>query len=210
MTAPSPFHEIQFPSNISYGATGGPGFNTTILTLASGFERRNVNWSKTRAQYDVSHGVKTQADLDQLIQFFMARNGKAYGFRFKDWSDFNIPSAGGATPIMFTTNGGTTDTFQIVKPYSDAGNTFVRTITKPVAGSITVYDNGSVTTDWAVDTTTGLVTVGSTLEATTGHAIGLTCQFDVPVRFDVDQLKASISDYNNYSWGQIPLLEVRI
>lgn len=35
-------------------------------------------------------------------------------------------------------------------------------------------------------------------------------EFDVPVRFDIDQMRVSIDDYNAYSWGQITLVEVRI
>ena len=31
-----------------------------------------------------------------------------------------------------------------------------------------------------------------------------------PVRFDIDQMKVSINDYDNFSWGQIPLIEVRV
>jgi len=212
----SPFQEVQFPTNISYGAVGGPGFHTTVLTLASGFERRNIDWSLARAQYDVAHGVKTQDDLNALIQFFMARNGKAYGFRFQDWTDYTIPDAvdpgdsAPTVPVMFTTVGAGPGTFQIVKVYSDVGNTYTRIITKPQEGTVTVYNNGIITADWTCDYTTGIITLGETTYSTTGHAISVSCQFDVPVRFDIDQMKTSINDYNNFSWGQIPLVEVRI
>ena len=36
------FHEIRFPDDIAYGASGGPEFATTIVTMASGFEQRNI------------------------------------------------------------------------------------------------------------------------------------------------------------------------
>ena len=203
------FHEVRFPSDISYGATGGPGFNTTVLTLASGFERRNINWSLARAQYDVAQGLKNQDQLNQLIDFFVARRGKAYGFRFKDWTDFQLPFPGGATPVMMTTDG-TTTTFQLRKTYQDAGNSYTRTLNKIVSGTLTVYNNGAITTDYTADLNTGIVTLGITARATTGHVIAATCEFDVPVRFDVDELKASITDYGIFAWGQIPLLEVRV
>jgi uncharacterized protein (TIGR02217 family) len=203
------FHEVQFPSNISYGASGGPGFNTTVLTLASGFERRNINWSLARAQYDVAHGLKSQDELNVLIEFFVARRGKAYGFRFKDWADFQLPFPGDPTPVMMTTDG-TTATFQLRKVYQDTGNSYTRTLNKIVSGTLTVYNNGAVTTDWTADLNTGIVTLGSTTKATTGHVISATCEFDVPVRFDIDELKASITDYGIFAWGQIPLIEVRV
>jgi uncharacterized protein (TIGR02217 family) len=132
------FHEVQFPTDISAGATGGPGFHTTILTLSSGFEQRNVDWSKARATYDVSHACKTDAQISALINFFNARRGKAYGFRFKDWLDFRAPfwttTPGDiyTLPTLFTTTGALT-TFQLTKSYGDGGGTYIRTITKPVA-----------------------------------------------------------------------------
>jgi uncharacterized protein (TIGR02217 family) len=38
------FHEVRFPDNIAYGATGGPEFATTVVATSAGHEKRNVNW----------------------------------------------------------------------------------------------------------------------------------------------------------------------
>jgi uncharacterized protein (TIGR02217 family) len=46
-------------------------------------EKRNVNWSEARGRWDVASGLKKQQQLGELIAFFRARKGKAYGFRFK-------------------------------------------------------------------------------------------------------------------------------
>lgn len=35
-------------------------------------------------------------------------------------------------------------------------------------------------------------------------------EFDVPVRFDTDTLQVSIEHYNGLSWGQIPIVEIRV
>lgn len=209
------FHETQFPTDISFGAKGGPGFHTTVLTLGSGFERRNIDWSKARARYDVSHGVKTPAQLETLIKFFYARRGKAYGFRYKDWLDYKLPfwaTTPGDTDALplFMTTGGAVNTFQLVKAYTDGVASFTRTINKPVSGTLVLYDNGVLTADWSVATTTGIVTLGATLAATTGRAITGYCQFDVPVRFDIDEMQASMVTFGVDSWDSIPLVEVRI
>jgi uncharacterized protein (TIGR02217 family) len=45
----SSFHEVRFPDNIAYGATGGPEFATTVVATGSGHEKRNINWSKRAA-----------------------------------------------------------------------------------------------------------------------------------------------------------------
>jgi uncharacterized protein (TIGR02217 family) len=82
------FHEVRFPDNIAYGATGGPEFATTVVVTGAGYEQRNVDWAEARSRWDVASGLKNQAQLDELIAFFRARKGKAYGFRFKDWADY--------------------------------------------------------------------------------------------------------------------------
>ena len=210
------FHEVQFPPTISYGAVGGPGFHTTVLTLASGFEKRNIDWSRARAQYDVAHGVKTQAELNLLLKFFVARRGKAYGFRFKDWSDFRVPywettpGDKDALQVIGLTDSGTTSQLQVFKTYSDIAAEYDRPLYKLVTGTFSLYSNGTVTTDYTVDLDTGIVTLGATLKATTGHVIACSSEFDVPVRFDTDDMKVTIADFDNFSWGQIPLVELRV
>lgn len=82
------FEEIQFPSDISYGAVGGPVYSTDIVTTFSGHKQRNSNWQNARAKYNVATGVKTESQWQALIAFFRARRGKAVGFRFKDWGDY--------------------------------------------------------------------------------------------------------------------------
>jgi len=63
----SGFHEVRFPDNIAYGATGGPEFATTVVATGAGHEKRNVNWSEARGRWDVASGLKKQAQIDELI-----------------------------------------------------------------------------------------------------------------------------------------------
>ncbi|UTC28375.1 hypothetical protein GURKE_03490 [Brevundimonas phage vB_BpoS-Gurke] len=86
----SDFHDVLFPPDISYGSSGGPKFKTSVWSADSGFEARVAHWPKTRAEYDVSHGVKTQGQAEALTTFFMNRRGRAYGFRFKDFNDYKL------------------------------------------------------------------------------------------------------------------------
>lgn len=203
------FHEVQFPPAISYGSSGGPQFKTTVLELSSGYEKRNIDWSLVRAAYDVSQGIKTKEDMDVLRAFFYARRGRAYGFRFKDWGDFELAQQEiGATD-------GSTAAFQIYKTYSSSGTDFDRVITKPVDGTVRVWvnsveiDEGSGNGEFEVDLTTGIITLGSTHVATSTYPVEVECEFDVPVRFDTDHLDASHDFYNVESWESIPLVEVR-
>jgi uncharacterized protein (TIGR02217 family) len=208
------FHDVQFPPSISQGAVGGPRFSTTVTTLSSGSEQRNINWQKSRGEWDVSHGLKTEQQVDQLLAFFHARNGKAYGFRFKDWSDYRLPRWQDVPgdlepiPVMFTTDGATA-VIQITKVYGDTAGFYVRPITKPVAGTVQMLHNGVQTFDFTVDNTTGLITLGSAIALTTGHTIAVVCEFDVPCRFDVDDMKLTTTMVDNFSWQSIPVVETR-
>jgi hypothetical protein len=117
----SGFHEVRFPDNIAYGATGGPEFATTVVATGSGHEKRNVNWAEARGRWDVASGLKKQAQIDELIAFFRARRGKAYGFRFKDWTDYK------ATGQLLGTGDAVETQFQLVKHYPSGSVIEVRT-----------------------------------------------------------------------------------
>ena len=197
------FVEIQFPPDISYGSSGGPEYTTDIVTSQNGYEQRNVSWEQARARFNVAHGVKTKAPLDTLIAFFRARKGRAHGFRFKDWTDYQA-----AAQVLGTGDGVVTQ-FQLVKNYTSGAVTETRIIAKPVAGSVQVYKNGVVQPSGvSVNTATGLVTF--TVAPAIGVVVSASFEFDVPVRFDTDRLSARLEAYGVHSWQDISLVEVRV
>lgn len=197
------FVETRFPTDISYGASGGPEYSTDIVEIASGFEQRNSNWSSARARYNVAHGVKTKTQLDALIAFFRARKGRAEGFRFKDWSDYQ------ALDEMIGTGDGTTTIFQLKKAYTSGSITESRDIHKPVSGTVKIYvDAVEQTSGVTIDTTAGTVTFSTASDV--DAIISADFEFDVPVRFDTDRLSASLDNYGSHSWHDIPLIEIRV
>ena len=139
------FHEVRFPDNISRGARGGPERRTQIVEMASGDEERNGSWADSRRRYDASYGIRKADDLAAVTSFFEARRGRLYGFRWKDWADYksSLPSATTAPtdqPIGVGTGAATA--FQLVKLYTSGAQSWTRTITKPVAGTVAVALNG--------------------------------------------------------------------
>jgi uncharacterized protein (TIGR02217 family) len=209
MPLPS-FHEAIFPEDISYGSSGGPGFNTTIIELSSGSEQRNQNWSQQRATYDVSHGIKTREQMEHLLEFFAARRGKAYGFRFKDWMDFTLPrtiigrQAEGVNGRYTCPDGA----FKVYEP--ETAYSFIRPITKLVPGTVQLWiggaEVGAGAIPYYVNYNTGAVTydnVGS------GQTVEIAAEFHVPVRFDIDDMKVTHDDFEQMSWPSIPLVEIK-
>jgi uncharacterized protein (TIGR02217 family) len=156
-----------------------------------------------RCGWDVASGLKKQAQIDELIAFFRARRGKAYGFRFKDWTDYE------ATGQLLGTGDGVQTQFQLLKHYPSGSVIEVRTITKPVAGTVKIYLDGiEQLSGCSVDTTTGLVTFGT--QPALGVEITGDFEFDVPVRFDTDHMAVTIETYRLHTWQQIPIVEVRL
>jgi uncharacterized protein (TIGR02217 family) len=218
------FLEVQFPPAVSFGSVGGPTYYTRLHSSGSGYEYRNAVWGAPLHRYEAAWGVRTQSDLEDVIQFFHAVKGRANAFRFKDWMDFKSCDYN-ATPAQtdqtIGTGDGVTTTFQLVKVYSQTDGTTTltttRTITKPVSGTVIVEVNGvlqTVTTDYTVDYATGIVTFEAGSIPADTHVVKAGFQFDVPCRFDVDQLDLQVENYNqNHGFlggATIPVIEVRV
>ena len=205
------FHEIRFPDNISRGARGGPERRTQVVELASGDEERNASWANSRRRYDVAYGIRRADDLAAVVAFFEARNARLYGFRYKDWADYksSLPSQV-VTPTdqQIGTGTGSLTTFQLVKRYTSGAQTWVRTIAKPVAGTVRLALNGvEQMSGWTLDATTGVITF---LTAPgNGVIVRAGFEFDVPVRFDTDMLDVTLDIERLGSITSIPLIEVR-
>ena len=195
------FREIQFPTDIAYGATGGPEFFTDIVVSSSGFEQRNMNWMQARCRYNLAPAINTKEQLDQLLAFFRLSQGRAMGFRFKDWIDYQLKRQ------QIAVADGKTSHFQLLRTYSYAGYQVVRKITKPVKNTVQVYcDNKIIAID--VDYTNGQIKFKQ--PPTKDMRILVDAEFDVPVRFDIDRLVTSIESYGVYSHQEIPLIELKI
>ena len=205
------FHEVRFPDNISRGARGGPERRTQIIELSSGDEERNASWANSRRRYDVAYGIRRADDLAAVVAFFEARNGRLYGFRFRDWADYKscLPSGtAAATDQMIGTGDGATTGFQLVKHYTSGAQSWTRVIAKPLAGTVRIaLDGAEQMAGWSLDATTG----GLTFTAAPGSGVTITAgfEFDVPVRFDTDALDVTLDLERLGSITSIPLVEIR-
>ena len=207
------FHEVRFPAGISLGATGGPERRTEIVVVGSGAEERNSRWADSKRSYNAGYGVKGANDLHEVIAFFEERRGRLHGFRWKDWSDYKS-CAPAATPSVtdqaLGTGDGLNPSFQLVKIYGSSFAPWTRTIAKPVAASVVVAVGGIAADplDYAVNATTGVVTFTEAHIPGSGQAVTAGFEFDVPVRFDTDQLEINLSQIEAGSIPHIPIVEI--
>ncbi len=210
------FHDVQFPIGISLGAQGGPERRTDVVVLGSGFEERNSRWADSRRSYNAGYGVRSLDDLHEVIDFFEERRGRLYGFRWRDHSDWKScePGQQPSTLDQFIGTGdGIQATFEIVKTYGSTFAPWIRRIRKTIAGSITVAVDGVEqveTTDFLADADSGTVIFQPASIPPNGANVTAGFEFDVPVRFDSDQLEINLQGFRAGAIPSIPIVEIRL
>lgn len=207
------FHDVRFPTSLSFGSAGGPVRRTEVVTLANGFEERNTPWAHSRRRYDAGLGVRSLDDVATLIAFFEARQGQLFGFRWKDWADYKsgVPSA---TPLpddqRIGTGDGVRQSFQLSKLYTSGDQSYARPISKPVPATVRVGLDGveQPAGAFTVDALSGQVTFALPPQA--GAAVTAGFEFDVPVRFDTDQILISVASFQAGDVPDVPVVELRV
>jgi uncharacterized protein (TIGR02217 family) len=189
------FDDVRFPLELGQGMEVAPAFSTAIVTASGGAEQRNAVWAEARTAFDVGPGVRSEADIAALLEFFRARMGPARAFRLRDPFDCEGDEAIG-------TGDGATRRFALVRRYGAQ----VRRITRPVAGSVAVTVAGATTQGFSVETG-GWVVLDAPPPA--GAAVRAAFAFDVPVRFAEDRLSVTAKAWRAGEAASVPLIEVR-
>ena len=206
------FHDIDFPLSLAFGASGGPTRQTEITELASGAEHRNSPHAHSRRRYNAGLGIKSLDDLSTVIAFFEARRGSLFGFRFRDPVDHlscGLNDTPSPTDQDIGTGDGQETRFALVKNYADAQASYARPITKPVISSVRAAINGSEQAEgtFSVDAASGALIFNAAPPE--GASITAGYVFDVPVRFDTDQIELTLESFGAGQMATIPLLELR-
>jgi uncharacterized protein (TIGR02217 family) len=208
------FDDVTYPLALALDAKVAPEFSTSIVTTASGFERRNSLWSNARLSFDIGPGVRSDDELGVLLSFFRARRGPARGFRLPDPTDFSSNGMTGTptpTDQSIGTGDGTTTSFALVKRYGEASlggaDQQLRRITRPRSGSVAVSVNGvAAASGWLLGAG-GVVTF--TAAPALGTVIAAGFLFDVPVRFEQDKLEISGLAFLAGEAPNVPVIEIR-
>ena len=197
-----PFHDVRFPLSVAFGATGGPERRTEIVTLASGHERRNQRWKRSRRRYDAGQGIRSLAELHEVVAFFEARRGPLHAFRYRDPLDHSSARPGrepDAADQPLGRGDGERSEFALVKRYG----TEQRPVTHPEPDTVRVSVDGRPA-DFALDGGT----VRLLVPPPAGALVAAGFLFDVPVRFASDELFVSLTAFAAGELPAIPLVEV--
>lgn len=92
------YDNVTFPTNISFGSSGGPEYQTEITELGGGVEQPTSRQSSAKERWNVAYGVKSQQDVDVLMRFFMCRRGRVGSFNFV------VPNTGEVVRARFDTD----------------------------------------------------------------------------------------------------------
>jgi uncharacterized protein (TIGR02217 family) len=209
MTIPA----YRLPEGIERGSGFGPSFRNVIQEAISGNEQRFAQWTNCRGVGNLSYGLLTSSDplgdFRAILAMFRAHTGSMNPWRFRDWSDYT------ATDEIFGTGDGAKTSFQLTMTYDPSqillgspGSLFyVRSIAL-LDGAPTIEIDGvtkTVITDYTISAS-GVVTFTSA--PANGKQLTWSGMFDVPVRFDTDQLPVVMNESDLAAISNIPIKEV--
>lgn len=175
------FVEERLLDCVSYGTEGGPTWSTRRIGLKSGVIRRNAQRARPLYRFIILYQNLKPSDYQEVIRAFNACLGGVYGFRLKDWSDFE------GTDEFVVVATGIEQTVQLTKTYDFGALSLSRTIRKPVADTVTLTSDDVPLALTSIDTTTGEVV----FTAPVGETVRWSGEFDVPVMFENDELMMS-------------------
>lgn len=187
---------------------GGPEYYTRLVRTVVGKEFRDEIRAQAMHKYDVAHAAKKPSAWKPLRAFFHIAGGRANAFRFKDWTDYRGQDGGQGLFASLGYSATAGAAYQMYKRYTAGSSTRDRRIQKPRPNKITVEgDSGFVL--GGIDYTTGIV------YASSGVPLTWTGDFDVPCRFDIDEMRGSVAGKKGngdliMEWGSIPIIEVPI
>lgn len=196
------FNETRLLDVVDYGTTFESSFNTRVVTLRSGFERRNADWAIPMGQFSVLYSVLQSEHHMAVVHAHMVSMGRLIPFRFKDWSDFEVENE----PL--TTGTGVLQTVQLSRSYKFGPMGFEKPIKKPVPGTVVILEDGEPIAA-NINYSSGV----AEFTALPGSVVTWSGEYDKPVRFESDKLALESKSWSERGLvlaSNVDLLEVRL
>jgi len=192
------FHEVRLPSRLAFGSTGGVERRTEIVTLESRYERRSTPWAQGRRRYLMVANLRSLDAMAALTEFFEARRGRLYGFRFRGFADFKSCAPGAvvsAEDQVLGTGDGVRTRFDLIKRYGEGDDALERRVREPVAGTGAGRGDGCGAGCRRVRVRCGDGRGDAGGCAAGGAVVTAGFEFDVPVRFDADRIEVTLESF---------------
>jgi uncharacterized protein (TIGR02217 family) len=174
------FLEDQLDTDNSFGSDFSEAFAVDVTNTMI-YRHTSLKHPYGTYSFNIVFNNKTlDEQLEKVIDFYQRCGGQYGGFRFKHRADFStndytgVPTAGDQLCVEI-----------------DSTHYQRRKILKPVTGTVlvssrvgAVYTTLTLTTDYTIDYTTGIITLVSGLSSNEDLYAG--CYFDIPVAFNTD------------------------
>lgn len=189
-------HDIILPESLSPFLSCSYGYDSTIVSSASGrdFVRNNCDFPKRF--FKISNARVNSKQMDEIVAFFTSRKGALYSFRLKDHSDFSVSEQ------FIGISNGEAQRFKLFKSYNDMIMPSIRYISLPIIETIKLRSEyGKIRYEY--DAWKGEIILLDILEP--GQNIYISFEFDIKARFITDKI-----EYSLCADGSIALKEINI
>lgn len=190
---------IEFPRNISLKMKSSIEFSTSIASQKNMNEIRNQNWNYPRLKFNISSGLVSRDEYNDLKTFFYICQGKLNGFLIHDFTDYSIKNQ------IIGIGDGSTKKFQIFKNYTLKNYKFQREINFPISKTVEIFIDKIP--EFSFEVEDNFIVFQDPPKK--GQVIVINCSFLVPVRFDVDILSGKIGNQSNRILDEITLVEIK-
>lgn len=209
------FQNVIFPLDLA-ALKASVTWPCNIIPLGGGTEQRVILQSDSLRQYDAATAISSVEIYRQVIEHFNGRRGPGFSFPLRDSTLFKV------TTKAFGTGGADGTTNQLSFDEGDSGNSYIREVYLPQAGTVHIFAGVTEKTEgvhWTLDyngANGGRVT-WLTGAGVNGLTLTWTGSFYIPVRYDTESLPGAelFAMLNNASGVglvegvRIPLREVR-
>jgi uncharacterized protein (TIGR02217 family) len=188
------FLEQRISTDILRGSRGGPRQRREKSIVNSGRMKQDFQWTRPLHLYDISYGIKSQANFEEVRSLFYLVMFTPYdGFRVRDWNDYQCTQANSSLTFISGTQ------WQMCRKYTHVATSYLRPVFKIVGTPIIYRTRSAVVTvaSASVDNNTGVATISGHVGGDTYTWLG---EFDVPVTFQDDTMDQIELDGN---WNRV-------
>ena len=206
------FHEVRFPEQVSWGSHGGPRFRTQLFVSMRGFEKRNIDWAQPMMEFNAAMGVQTDVQMAQVLTFFNAREGMANGFRYKNWANYRVNGLASPWSGVIAVGNGVDKRLPMFKLYGEEHTHMYKRLQKIVIGTVVnvrvLVEPQIEGTDFTIDYNSGEI-IFNTVVPNEWPVYCDALEFDEAVRFNTDNMQATVDQFNSQSLQNLPLITFR-
>jgi uncharacterized protein (TIGR02217 family) len=194
------YHDISLPKFIEVFVVGRFEFAASYVSTLSGREIIKLDREDAKQKYLIKNCRLSQAEFEQFNNFFRARRGRQFAFRFRDYSDYQVNKQ------LIAKGDGRLLECQLFKLYEDPITPYIRIIRKPVKDTIKLYINDQEAEGAIINYNTGIIKLNSPLLS--DQILVADFIFDVVVRFNNDSFEYMYRKDGSIELSTIELVEV--